>query len=80
VVYPESAEEAGLTGTVQVLVTVDEKGNVVDARQKTCDAPNMLCEAAVKAARKWTFTPATRFGRPVRAAVVVPFRFRTPGR
>jgi TonB family protein len=78
--YPESAEEAGLTGTVQVLVTVDEKGKVIDARQKVCDAPNMLCEAAVTAARKWTFKPATRYGQPVRSAVVVPFRFRAPSR
>jgi TonB family protein len=78
--YPESAEAAGLTGTVRVLVTVDEKGKVVDARQQLCDAPNMLCEAAVRAARKWTFKPATRYGQPVKSAVVVPFRFRTPSR
>jgi TonB family protein len=78
--YPESAEAAGLTGTVRVLVTVDEKGKVVDARQKVCDAPNMLCEAAVAAARKWTFKPATRYGQPVKSAVVVPFRFRVPNR
>ena len=78
--YPESAEAAGLIGTVQVLVTVDEKGKVVDARQKVCDAPNMLCEAAVTAARKWTFKPATRYGQPVKSAVVVPFRFSAPGR
>ena len=78
--YPESAEEAGLTGTVQVLVTVDEKGKVVDARPKICDAPKMLCDAAVTAARKWTFKPATRYGQPVKSAVVVPFRFSAPSR
>jgi TonB family protein len=78
--YPESAEAAGLTGTVQVLITVDDKGRVIDARQKLCDAPNMLCEAAVTAARKWTFKPATRYGQAVRAVVVVPFRFRAPSR
>jgi TonB family protein len=77
--YPESAEAAGLTGTVQILVMVDEKGTVVDARQKVCDAPNMLCEAAVTAAKKWTFKPATRYGQPVKASVLVPFRFRAPG-
>jgi TonB family protein len=65
---------------VEVLVTVDEKGKVTDARQKLCNAPTMLCEAAVKAARKWTFQPAQRYGQPVRAVVVVPFRFRAPSR
>ena len=78
--YPESAEAAGLTGTVQVLVSVDEKGKVIDARQKACDAPDMLCEAAVTAARKWTFKPATRYGQPVKSTVVVPFRFSAPSR
>lgn len=78
--YPESAEAAGLTGTVQVLVTVDEKGKVTDAKEQACDAPIMLCEAAISAARKWTFKPATRYGQPVKSVVVVPFRFRAPNR
>jgi TonB family protein len=78
--YPESAEAAGLTGTVVVLVSVDDKGKVSSTQQKSCDAPTMLCEAAVAAARKWTFKPATRYGQPVKAVIAVPFRFRAPGR
>lgn len=78
--YPESAEEAGLTGTVVILITIDENGKVTAAREKSCEAPTILCEAAVVAARKWTFKPATRYGQPVKAVIAVPFRFRTPGR
>jgi TonB family protein len=60
---------------VQVTVTVDEKGRVVDASVRDCSAPQILCEAAERAARRWTFQPATRYGAPVRASVTVPFRF-----
>ncbi len=78
--YPESAQAAGLTGTVEILATVDETGKVVRTEQKVCNAPNMLCQAAMTAARKWTFKPATRYGQPVQAVVVLPFRFRAPSR
>jgi TonB family protein len=78
--YPESAERAGLRGTVQVKVTVDETGNVADARVEKCDAPNPLFGWAGAAAPKWTFQPATRYGSAVQATVVIPFRFTTSSR
>ena len=73
--YPESAQASGLQGTVAVVVVVDENGHVIDARTRDCNAPMVLCDAAEAAARKWIFKPASRFGAPVRASVVVPFRF-----
>jgi len=73
--YPESAQAAGLQGTVAVVVVIDENGRVLDARAQECNAPMVLCDAAEAAARKWTFRPATRYGAPVRSSVVVPFRF-----
>jgi TonB family protein len=75
--YPEGAQRAGLRGTVQVKVSVDETGKVADARVERCEVPAVLCEAAVAAARKWTFQPAMRYGSAVPATVVIPFRFMT---
>jgi TonB family protein len=78
--YPEGAERAGLRGNVSVQVTVDKTGKVADARIEKCDAPASLCQAAVAAARRWTFHPATRYGSAVQATVVIPFRFTTSAR
>jgi len=78
--YPESAQESGLQGSVQVLVTVGPDGRVADARIQNCDAPLILCDSALDAARRWTFKPATRFGSPVQSTIVLPFRFTRQGR
>src|SRR5215469_330453 len=53
--YPAEARQRGVSGTVVVLVTIDEKGRVVSANPLS--GPEMLREAAVKAARRWTFMP-----------------------
>jgi TonB family protein len=73
--YPEQAQDAGITGVVQVMVTVDETGRVIDAKVVSHDSPEILNDAAVEAVRQWTFKPATRMGAPVRASIIVPFRF-----
>ena len=74
-VYPESAQERGLEGQVSVLVTIDEQGKVIAARIDKSRVESELEEAALAAARKWTFTPATRYGQPVRSTMSLPFRF-----
>jgi len=78
--YTESAQRAGMRGTVSVRVTVNEAGQVAAATMEDCQAPITLCESAVAAAKKWTFQPALRYGEPVRATVVIPFRFTTSAR
>lgn len=72
--YPQTAE--GIDGTVTVKATVDANGNVVDARVEEGGNP-ALDEAALSAARKWRFQPATRNGVPIQAEVTIPFRFST---
>ncbi|MFN8547504.1 MAG: TonB family protein [Candidatus Eisenbacteria bacterium] len=74
-VYPESAQERGLEGQVTVLVTIDEQGKVIAARVDKSRAEAELEEAALSAARKWTFSPAMRYGQPVRSTMSLPFRF-----
>jgi TonB family protein len=54
VVYPETAKKQGITGTVQVEVTLDSAGNVADARVLT--GPEELRKAALESVLSWHFT------------------------
>lgn len=72
--YPDEAKSAEITGSVIVRMTVDPAGEVTDAQivkglGHGCD------EAALSAARKWTFQPSTRCGRPVASTFTVRMRF-----
>jgi TonB family protein len=71
--YPMAAKRARISGNVVVEVTVDENGKVLEARS-LC-GPNILAEAAVKAARKWEFTPTQLNGKPVVVQGTITFRF-----
>lgn len=62
--------------TVIVVVTVDEKGKVLDARAD--NKIGLLSQPLVNAARQWTFKPATRGGIPVPSEYTIQFVFR-PG-
>jgi TonB family protein len=42
---------------------------------KSLDPVNGLDEEALKAARQWTFNPATRAGQPVRALAMLELTF-----
>ena len=72
-VYPDSAREARVTGTVVLRLLVDETGRVlfVDVSQGVTG----LTDAAVNAARRWTFRPARKNGKIVRAWYEADFRF-----
>ncbi|MCC7144441.1 MAG: TonB family protein [Candidatus Eisenbacteria bacterium] len=74
-IYPESAQEKGLEGQVVVVVTIDENGKVVNAKIQASRADAELERAALNAAEKWTFAPATRYGQPVRSTLSLPFKF-----
>ena len=67
--YPEEAKNARVQGEVPIELTVDEKGEVTDAR--VIDGPEPLRNAALDAARQWRFAPPPQ--APV--AVRVVFRF-----
>ncbi len=53
--YPATARSARVEGVVVVEVDVDETGKVTSARAVA--GPSMLRDAAVAAARQWTFAP-----------------------
>ncbi len=62
--YPASA--GGVQGMVELLVTIDTAGNVVNAEALT--GPAALRPAAIDTVRQWQFRPVLRNERPVFAA------------
>ena len=73
--YPELARAAGAEGTVHVEITVDKNGRVIAARVVRSDTIKSLDQAARKAAMDWLFTPAKQRDIPVKAKIVIPFKF-----
>ncbi|MEZ5065518.1 MAG: energy transducer TonB [bacterium] len=72
--YPELARAAGLEGEVLLRISVDERGRVVDVVAVRSDG-SAFADAALAAARRWTFDPARMSGRPVASTILVPVRF-----
>ena len=71
--YPPTAKKMNATGTVEVEIIISEVGLVVEA--KAISGHLALRDAAVEAARKWVFEPATLNGEPVRVKSVLTFFF-----
>ena len=64
--YTSEALRAKVTGTVYLDVVVLADGTVGDVRvTRSLDPVFGLDNEAIKAARQWLFSPATRFGEPV---------------
>lgn len=72
--YPEEVRNEGIQGSVEVEVTVATDGTVEAA--KALSGPPALRDAAVEAARKWTFEPLVLNGEPARLAGTLTFHFR----
>src|SRR5579863_1515710 len=78
-VYPRKALEAGIhdAASVPLELTIDETGAVTHV---VVERPvgNGFDEAAVEAAQKLVFEPATRDGRPVASRIRFIYRFTPP--
>ncbi|MCB1054472.1 MAG: TonB family protein [Acidobacteria bacterium] len=74
--YPEAARRFRREASISVRVLVDETGRVVDTEQTTKKVGLGLDEAAIAAAKKSTFQPATKRGVPVKMWHVLRFDFR----
>jgi len=72
--YTKDARQAEIEGLVRIEVTVDETGRVIAARVLS-GLGYGLDEAALDAARKCVFEPATLCGKPVVGTAVVAQRF-----
>jgi hypothetical protein len=87
-VYSQAAKDAGVRGEVYVLLLVSKKGTakVVDAYGPMAPCSNLddpltasVQAAAVEAAKKVTFTPATYNGKPVDKGFQLKFIFDPNG-
>ena len=71
--YPITAKRAGAQGTVVVQLTVDEGGEVIEAR--AVSGHSLLRGAGEDAARRAKFSPTTLCGRPVKVTGVITYNF-----
>ena len=77
--YPRVARSRGHEGRVLIRVSVLGNGRVGSATVAKSSGHGSLDRAALKAVKRWRFTPALRAGRPVTATLTVPVTFRLEG-
>ena len=77
-VYPRAAERFGKTATVSVRVLVDENGKVTQAERIGNKVGFGFDEAAVDAARRVNFRPATKEGVRVKMWHTLRVDFKQP--
>ncbi len=77
-VYPPSALASPEHADVVLTLTVDTDGHVSAVVVAQSSGAADIDEAAVVAARQWTFTPAMRDGKAVRSRIKIPFHFAPP--
>jgi protein TonB len=73
--YPAAARRRGLEGETVVLMEIASDGTVSNATVAESSGWSMLDDAAIAAAKQWTYKPATRGGRPVASTQRVRFVF-----
>lgn len=73
--YPDKAGSEDLSGTVTLLLLIDELGMVVKASVVEADPPGYFEEAAIEAFRSILFTPGERDGKVVKSRLVVQVSF-----
>ncbi|MEJ2503202.1 MAG: M56 family metallopeptidase [Gemmatimonadota bacterium] len=73
--YPPALRDAGIEGTANVRLFIDEDGHVRNARINRTGGHEALDEAATRVARQMEFTPAYEQDRPVPVWVAMDVRF-----
>ncbi len=74
--YPADARAAGVDGVVVVQVTIDEQGNVAEAR--AVSGPPQLQQVSISAALQAKFSPTLLMGEPVKVTGVIVYNFGRP--
>jgi protein TonB len=73
-VYPELAKRARVQGQVTLTVTIDEEGNVIEA--KILKGHPLLNDAAIAAVKQCKYSPTFLNGKPVPVATTVKVEFK----
>lgn len=71
--YPPNARAAFVSGAVQVQVSINENGEVIEAN--AISGPELLRDATLEAARQWIFSPTELSGVPVKVQGILTFNF-----
>ncbi|MGH0031994.1 MAG: TonB family protein [Myxococcota bacterium] len=69
--FPRRLKKKKVSGKVVLLVKLDETGRVLDARVDSSNLPDFDGVVA-RQVKKWTFTPPTQGGQPVKAQARLP--------
>lgn len=72
--YPTEARMRGVSGVVQLQVSISAEGKITDVRVVSGDM--FLRQAAVAAVREWKFRPGQLDGKPVASTTEVSVRFK----
>lgn len=75
-VYPPAARKAGWEGRVTVRVLIDADGSAASVAVRESSGYEVLDEAAVKAIKKWRFSPAKQRGQAIASFHDIRVRFR----
>jgi protein TonB len=78
--YPPIAKRRGYEGTTLLSLYVLEDGTVGEVVVKKTSGHSILDRAAVRAAEKWLFEPASTMGTAISLWVDVPIRFVVTGK
>ena len=73
--YPPELLKQRIQGKVVVLVTVDERGQVVATEIKKSSGHAKMDTAALNAAKRWKFKPGVKDGRKAVTQARIPFNF-----
>lgn len=72
-VYPRIAIQSGISGTVELRVTISKTGTIEDV--KAVKGPDILRQAAVDAVRSWRYKPFTVDKQPAEVQTTVDVDF-----
>jgi protein TonB len=75
-VYPQSAMQMRIAGTVQLLAVISKTGDVANVKILTGEP--VLARAAVDAVRQWKYKPYLLDGEPVEIQTQVTINFKLP--
>ena len=75
-VYPDSARQQGIEGTVNLQAVIGTNGGIVDARVVSASGSEALAQAALAAVRAWHYEPTLLNGQPVEVLTEVAIDFR----
>jgi len=75
-VYPAIARSAGVQGEVVIEATIDDEGNVADAR--VVKSVPLLDQAALEAVQQWRYQPSLLNGVPTAVVTTVTVKFTRP--